>query len=451
VLAPISDVPRGTYSGPFQNFQHTDDVSPTSQPVSLPPVEPEVVDPRESVASAYSTASYDSSVHAKQVEKSRLNSHGSDHTVQNVTEQTLHPDERESDFVDVEEDNDEDVRRRSDSSSLRAESLASPPPTAPLSIKTAPPSAQVGADPQPRSTRFASTVDENHNQRISQPPPRRPSQRQHAAGSSNRRSWYYKGTANTGYPIRSALKGSRNQAPRNNDPLPSPGESTPGSIRASFARPPSVHSVNTKVGNRISRDMSNFGGRPSMRHQSSNGSLQQRNRLSHLSIYQGKTSPAPRSPHSSLQQSFPLSPPNSASLVNNVQDSERMRQPSSDSRSLRDSQDSSLWRSIPQQQRGSSSSAARHSGDYPPRSPVLSPPSSDSDSHRRRKESQQRALAEVDEASNATEGYTLIGGAMFKVVLTPMDAKGEKVMQTEKFKKSGPLYSIHSMDGSFSS
>lgn len=114
----------------------------------------------------------------------------------------------------------------------------------------------------------------------------------HTASNGGRRSSYFNRTAGSGYPLRSAMKGSKAQA-RAAGELPPVSPNSPA--RLTFRRP-----VNTKVANRISRDFSNAA-----------------NRLSHLTIYQGKVRsnnqnhqsiPIPPVPESASPLSEPYSP-----------------------------------------------------------------------------------------------------------------------------------------------
>jgi hypothetical protein len=137
----------------------------------------------------------------------------------------------------------------------------------------------------PRSLRLASNASSSN--KSLQSPIR--GQFYHTASSGGRRNSYFNRTVATGYPLRSAMKGGKAQA-RAAGELPPPPPGSP--VRATFRR-----TVNTKVGNRISRDMSNH--------------RVGADRSSHVAIYQGKVgsvpAPMPEIPSSPMSAYSPRS------------------------------------------------------------------------------------------------------------------------------------------------
>lgn len=253
---------------PFAGPKHgggfaREDLSPTSVPVGLP----EDDSPRssESGPPSYQTNSVPSSAHSgdspggsppQQQRAAAPSPQSSEKTVQQRDE----PADDSRDYDTTQDFEDEDMSERA------------PTPDA-IDEEDEHDDGQSDAHTEQgeRSLRFASITSSSNTGHSVASPSR--GKFYHTASSGGRRNSYFNRTVSTGYPLRSAMKGSKAQARANGDMPPPP----PGSpARATFRR-----QVNTKVGNRISRDLSS--------HRVSN-------RLSHVAIYQGKvggSSPSP--------------------------------------------------------------------------------------------------------------------------------------------------------------
>lgn len=262
---------------PFVGSQHgggftPEDVSPTSNPVPLP-LEDDSPRSSESGPPSYQTNSVPPSAHGgespERLSPSRLatapSPQSSEKTVQQRDQVEAARDTIEPTHVaDVSADyTDEDMSERAPTPDAVDDEDEIPRNDRAGSGQSDAPTDEQG----PRSLRLASNASSSNKSLVS---PTR-GQFYHTASSGGRRNSYFNRTVATGYPLRSAMKGGKAQA-RAAGVLPPPPPGSPA--RATFRR-----TVNTKVGNRISRDLSNH--------------RVGADRSSHVAIYQGKVGSMP--------------------------------------------------------------------------------------------------------------------------------------------------------------